>query len=93
MSSQNNAPAKLPAEQAKMVLRIVRIAGLLLCLLGLTILLGADFIDDLTAFDATERMAFGGVLLLMGVSDLIIVPRLLENKLTNKGTQTRDDNR
>ncbi len=95
MNSSNspNPPNPMAAEQAKMVLRIVRIVGVLLSVLGATILLGADFIDILAVFNMTERMIFGGVLLMMGISDLIIVPRLLESKLTNKGATTRDTDR
>ena len=81
-----------PAEQTNLVLRIVRIVGFLLCLCGITLVLGGAFIKDFITFDDQERIVLGGALLLMGLGDLMIVPRLLE-KAKNSEKTSRNENR
>lgn len=64
-----------------MVIKMIRIIGLLFIAAGFTLAWFPEKIEDyISGISADETQFFGGILIVIGMIDLLIIPRILNLK-------------
>jgi hypothetical protein len=68
--------------QKDMVIRVVRLSGLAFIVAGLAVLFNLGNISEIVGLNDDINKLLGGVLMMIGLVDIIAVPRALGHKKT-----------